>query len=365
MLLTNKQTTKLLLLAKLFVGVLMLLCSVQILAQSNDYISGTIASNAVGNFKLSTPNSSVILDFSINAAESWDTQNDASNVVEHCIDGVAITGFEFSNVTVQSIAGSFFSETVFYFSDSNQGEDAGIKFKMAARNDTSGTAVFNSNGIFDITNSGNEDIYSLADGQFILQIFEDIDDEPNAIDANITNGTMTIWGVDLVAVEGCPFINNSMPASADLSLSYTTEESGFETGDTVDVSVVISNIGDNEASNIVMQNFLSDNLSLIDLSCDDGSNTTSRSSLTSFSVNNIDVQSSLECLLKTEINDLGGSLAIDISVSADAETNINNNSINVVFGYSAAIISINNWLALLILSLLIIAANKKHLKEQH
>lgn len=363
MLLKFKQTTRFLLLAKLFACGMVMLCFNQAIAQSSNHISGTVSSTTNNNSIQNVPNSSVTLDFSINTAESWDTQNDTSNVVAHCINGMAITGFEYSNITMQSIPGSFFSETVFYFSDSNQGIDSGIKFKMGAGNDTSGTAVFNSNGIFDITDAGiPEDIYSLSDGKFILQIFEDIDDKPNSIDSSITNGTMTIWGVDLVAVEGCPFVNNTMPPLADLSVSYTTDQSGSEIGDTVDVTFVVSNIGDSLASNVVIQNTLSDNLDLIELSCNDGSNTTERNNLTNFSVQNIAVQSNLECLLKTEINDIGN-LAINISSSADSEINLNNNSVDVIFGPALATVPINNLLALIILCLLIFVPIRKYIKQ--
>jgi uncharacterized repeat protein (TIGR01451 family) len=355
MLLTQKQTTHSLLLAKIFAGIFVMICSSYVLAQSGGHISATNSSASTNNSAQSVPNSSVTLDFSINTAESWDTQNDASNVIEHCIDGTSITGFEFSNVTMQSIAGSFFSETVFYFSDSNQGEDTGIKFKMGAGNDTSGTAVFNSNGIFDITDSGiPEDIYSLTDRKFFLQIFEDIDDKPNVIDTNITNGTMTIWGVDLIAVEGCPFIDNSTSTTSDLALTYTTQETGAEIGSFIDITVVVSNEGNSVASNVVMQNILSDNLDFINMSCSDGSSTDDRTSLPNFSLQNVAAQSGFECLLKTEINNTGN-ININISISTtDPEINLNNNSLNIVFGPAGVTVPINNWLVLLSMGFLII-----------
>ena len=67
---------------------------------------------------LSTPNSSVTLDFSLATGESWDGIGSSNNILLNCFNGKSITAFEYTDVTIQTVGGSFFSEAIMYFSSS-------------------------------------------------------------------------------------------------------------------------------------------------------------------------------------------------------------------------------------------------------
>ena len=73
--------------------------------------------------------------------------------------------------------------------------------------------TYSSGGIIDFTDNGIPDILALGDGQLPIQFFESFDDNADALDANYTAGTLTIWGLDLTAVP-CPYIAAPPPPPA-------------------------------------------------------------------------------------------------------------------------------------------------------
>ncbi|HHL32230.1 MAG TPA: hypothetical protein ENJ41_06550, partial [Oceanospirillales bacterium] len=278
----------------------------------------------------STPNSFVALDFSIHNAESWDAKDQPKNIVTNCINGDVITGFEYNNVTIQTAANSYFSEAVIYFSDSNVGDD-GIRLTIGFGNETSGTAVFNSDGILDISDSGNEDVLSLADKKFFMQFYEKIDDSPNVVDARFTNGVLKVWGQNLIANSGCPFIEGSTPpppVSADLSvdLSLNDDDGVYLLGDTLEYALTVSNNGDATATNVSIENNLSYEARFVAMSCDDGTSIEAVEQYSSVNVQNIAANSTLSCTIEAVISAFGG-ISNSVTVSAANDDDSSNNAV--------------------------------------
>ncbi|MBL4772721.1 MAG: hypothetical protein JKX98_03705 [Alcanivoracaceae bacterium] len=153
----------------------------------------------------STPNSSVTLDFSLVAGASWDGLDDPSNVIANCVSGDSITGFSWTDLTLETEGASWLSEAVILFSDSAGGQ--GIAFTLSATN-APGVEVSSSAGIVDLTDLALPDIVALADGMLQVQLYEDFDDADDVIDANFTSGTMRIFGTNLTATPGpgCNFV---------------------------------------------------------------------------------------------------------------------------------------------------------------
>jgi len=343
-------------LASFWLVMFVLACSNQIMAQNNGIISS--ASTQVFNAAAqSSPNSSVVLDFSLKTGESWDIKDDSSNVVAQCINGKTITGFEYLNVTIQTVGGSWFSEAGVYFSASDGGDDGnqGLKLRVGSGNESSGTMEFNSDGILDITDTGNNDVTSLADGQFIIQFFEEVDDVNDAIDARFTNGILKVWGVDLVPAD-CPFVASTPPP--DLVINNTTTQGNNQVGDALGFQVLVGNNGGSAAQNIKLTANFSDNLTFLGLVCDDGTNTNDVNAIASLSVQNIDQGSTLNCNYKTEIN-ATGNIDFNVAVSTDLEINVSDNNASFNLLFSDVAIPVNNSLALLLLALLMIYLVRK------
>ncbi|MBL4660693.1 MAG: hypothetical protein JKY19_10070 [Alcanivoracaceae bacterium] len=155
--------------------------------------------------------SSVTLDFAELIGDSFDGQDDPDNVIASCVAGGSITGVEWTGVTVETVGASWLSEATFLFTDSAGGQGVGLN--VGNGDGAPGVATYSSGGIVDFTDNGIPDIVALGDGQLPIQFFESFDDNPNALDANYTAGTLTIWGLDLTAVP-CPYIAAPPPPPA-------------------------------------------------------------------------------------------------------------------------------------------------------
>ena len=320
--------------------------------QINEVISAIdnkTTNNQDGSESRSTPNSFVALDFSLQTAESWDAKDQPKNMITNCIDGKVITGFEAIDVTIQTFANSYFSEAVVYFSDSNTGDD-GIRYVIGSGNETSGTATFNSNGVLDISDTGNEDVTSLNDDKFFIQFYEQVDDSQNVIDALFTSGVLKVWGTDLVATSGCPFIEGMViDEPADLSVEYSLNEAANNinhVGGTLIFDIVVANSGDGDATNVAIESDLSTNLRFNEMSCDDGTNVDSM--IASIAVQDIAAGSTLSCTLDAVIIDYGA-INTSISVASDDDDDLNNNSATLVINGAVRVIPVNNFMALLLL----------------
>jgi len=322
-------------------------------------IPSEVDTSAAKNANKSSPNSSVILDFSITDGESWDSKDSPNNIIANCINGSAITGFEYTNVTISTVGGSFFSEAVIYFSNSNNGND-GLRLTAGAGDESSGTKSFSSNGILDLTDNGLDDIIPLNDGIFLIQLYENIDDIANAIDARYTNGTISVWGTDLVPSENCPFIMKEGPSSTDLSIQYSSNQQDYQNlNDNIEFNIIVNNNGDSMATNVRLANTLSEKLSFNQLICNDGTSTTNINSLASLSVQNIQGNSSLSCSVQASIIAYGF-IENSVSVSSDNDSNSNNNDAIVVVNGAFRVVPVNNYIALIILIFgLVIIARKR------
>ena len=305
------------------------------------------------NSNKSTPNSSVVLDFSIATGESWDIKDSSNNVIENCINGSSITGFEYNNVTIKTVGGSFFSEAVMYFSDSNNGSN-GLRLTAGAGDESSGTKTFSSNGILDLTDNGLDDIGSLSDGNFIIQLYENIDDVVNSIDARFTDGTVTVWGVDLAPTNNCLFFMGDGQTNSDLSVSYTVEDQArVNLNNDLEFSVSITNNGGDSATNVRLNNTISDKLTFNQMSCDDGTSTTDVNDISNLNVQDIASNDTLTCNIDTTVIAYGN-IQNSISVTADNDTNSSNNSATVIASGAFRVVPVNDYFALVLLTLAIL-----------
>ena len=350
--------------SKFILAALLVSVSLHVFADKDVQIDSFISAIGTGeviseNSVKSTPNSFVDLDFSIHNGESWDSKDKQNNIISHCMDGTAITGFEAINVTIQTFVGSYFSEAAIYFSDSNLGDD-GILYVIGSGNNTSGTATFNSNGILDITDASNEDVLSMDDDKFFIQFYEIIDDSQGTIDALFTNGILRVWGVDLVASSDCPFVEAVAIEPAELSVEYSLNQNTSSTnriGSTLTFDITIINNGESAATNVSIENELSPVLRFIEMSCDDGTNIEDVTETTN--LQDIAANSSLHCSLDAVIISYG-QISNSITVSSDSDSDISNNSTTLIISGAALAIPINNYLALLLLAMcLLYFARKK------
>jgi len=300
-------------------------------------------------------NSFVELDFSLAQGESWDAKGRASNMIVNCVDGSFITGFETSNIVIQTMGRSFFSEAAIYFSDSAQGNN-GIEFAVGAGNNNSGISSFSTSGVLDITESGNLDVESLDDNKFYLQFYEVTDDLPNEIDARFTSGKLTIWGVDLEATSSCPFV--ATVAEADVSVSYSYNQTGeILVGDDLNFEITGTNNSSNTAINVVLENSLSENIQLIDLSCDSGFSTTDASAAQSVAIGDVLANSSFVCTMSAEVLSVGD-ITNTVNVISDNDNNLSNNSMTLIVVMAAVQeVPASNWFMLSVLFLLLIVGS--------
>ncbi len=151
----------------------------------------------------STPNSSVTINFGFLTGESWDGQDDASNVFANCVTGGSVTGFEWNNVAIDTVGASFLSEASLLFTDT--AGTNGIRLRVGSADANAGSGVYSSGGILDLTDASLPDIVPGADGKILLQIHETFDDVADTIDANFTGGTLIVHGIDLASDPACIF----------------------------------------------------------------------------------------------------------------------------------------------------------------
>jgi len=330
--------------------------------QITQVISSIGNTSSVVNKSSSSSNSSVTFDFSLTTGESWDEKDNTNNLLTNCFNGTAITGFEYSNITIETVGGSFYSEAVLYFSSSNNGDD-GIQLTVGSGNENSGTASFSSNGLLDITDSGNLDVISLADRKFNLQIYEKIDDAPNSIDAKFIDGSLQIFGEDLIANENCPFVLNNS-SDADLSVTHSSEIIGQnQIGSSIQILIDVTNNGnENNATNVSLNSNLSDNLIFTQASCDDNNNSLDANEIAVLSVNDIPANGTLQCNLTAEIIETG-EYSNDLTVQSDNDPNpSNNNTLIIVRGPAAIVVPVNNIIALLLLAFALFYSSRRLIK---
>jgi len=298
-------------------------------------------------------NSFVELDFSLTQGESWDTKDQANNMVLNCINGSFITGFETSNVVIETVGISYFSEAIIYFSDSSQGSN-GIEFAVGAGNNNSGSYSFSTNSLLDISDTGNPDVESLGDNQFFLQFYEVTDDIPNGIDARFTGGKLKVWGVDLETTPNCPFV--ATVAEADISVEYSSDKNnGTFVGDYLAFELTGSNNSANTAINVLVENSLSESLQFIDISCDNGFSTTDATAAQSIALGDVAANSSFICTTTAEVlnlNDINAS----VNITSDNDGDLSNNSMTLVIMATAQAVPASNWFMLSVLFLLLIAS---------
>jgi len=342
---------------------------VPVFAVKQDKQISTVISAISNNSKTSNsnsssstlPNSSVKLDFSIAVGESWDARNKPSNMTTTCVTGDSITGFEYTNVTIKTEGGSFFSEAVIYFSNSNNG-DNGLKLTAGAGHDTSGTASFNSDGIIDFTDNDLDDIVSLTDKIFLMQFYENVDDVENAIDAKFNNGTITVWGVNLTGTSTCPFLTSqSGGTNTNLSVEYTANQNGpLGLGDAVTFDIVVVNNGAVTATNVSLNNTFSDLLTFNSMSCDDGTSTNNIDDIAILNVNDISANNSLNCTLSAIIHRYGN-VSNSVTVNADNDSNASDNSATAAIAGALRIVPINNAMTLLLMIFTLLFFARRHI----
>ncbi len=310
----------------------------------------------------SSPNSFVALDFSIQNAESWDARDKPTNQVFNCINGEVITGFEYDNVTIETFAGSFFSEAVIYFTDSNRNDD-GIRFIIGANNPNPGTSTFNSDGIIDITDLGADDIVSQNDDKFFMQFYEETDDLSGVVDARYTNGIVKVWGIDLTPSDDCPFIK-AAAEEPNLSVSYNISQTSDDIviGNSISYDIAISNNGNGVATNVMIEHELSPKLLFSEFSCDDGN--TFDNSENTMNVDDIEANMTLNCSLEASITAFG-EISNSINVQTDNDSDLSNNSITLTIMGAAVIIPVNSVFALLMLFLAVVFFSRKKINKVH
>jgi hypothetical protein len=345
---------------------LLALVSVAFAKKNGNQITQVISSigntSSLVNKSSSSSNSSVTFDFSLETGESWDEKDNTNNLLTNCFNGTAITGFEYSNITIETVGGSFYSEAVLYFSSSNNGDD-GIQLTIGSGNESSGTTSFSSNGLLDITDTGNLDVFSLADRKFNLQIYEKIDDVPNSIDAKFIDGSLQIFGEDLIINDNCPFVLNSS-SDADLSVTHSSEIiDQNQIGSSIQILIdVTNNSSENNATNVRLNSTLSDNLIFTQASCDDSNNSADANEIMALSVNDIPPDATLQCTLTADITETG-EYTNDLIVLSDNDPNISNNNILItVRGPAAIVVPANNLITLLLLAFALFYTSRKLIK---
>lgn len=317
---------------------------------SNNFIEGIISSNAVQ----STPNSFVELDFSVVDGESWDAKDQPNNIVTNCINGDTITGFETSNIIIETVGRSYFSEAIIYFSDSNQGDDNSIKFRVGAGNHSSGSMSFSTSSILDITDTGNVDVVSLSDSKFYIQLYEETDDSPNTIDARYISGSLKVWGVNLEMTANCPYVAAAI--EADLALEYTSNANDIlPTNEIINFDITINNLSNILATNVVLENIISENLQFTSLTCSDDVNIVVTEEAHSISLGEIAANTSIQCAMKAHARGFG-EIINSVNIISDNDPDISNNSITLIVRGSPQSVPVNNLYALIILLLLIITS---------
>ena len=272
----------------------------------------------------STPNSSVTLDFSVKAAESWDKKDSPNNIISTCIQGDVITGVEFINVKLETFNESYFSESVIYFSNSVQNDD-GLRLAIGSRNDASGVSLFNSNGILDISDSGNDDIIATNSRQFFIQFYELIDDVVGEIDSKYSDGVLKVYGVNLSIGDTCEFVETLTLTDVSVNYQATSPLQQVSITSQVDFNFLVKNEGNALAKNLVVNGFLSTNMEYTEMSC--GSTSATDNSPLMVNIPQLAMNESFECKLSAIVT-AAGALQASLSVTLDNENNLDNNAVS-------------------------------------
>lgn len=299
-------------------------------------------------------NSFVELDFSLTQAEFWDAKDKESNMIVNCFDGSIITGFETSNIVIQTVGQSYFSEAIIYFSDSQQ-ESNGIEFAVGSGNNNSGVSVFSTDSILDITDLlGIPDIESLDDNKFFIQFYEFTDDIPNAIDARFTGGKLKIWGVDLQATSSCPFVATVL--ESNIAVSYTSDATrNVKVGDNLGLVITGNNNSDNTAINVVLENSLSESLEFKDFSCNNGYMTSDADALQSIAIGDVLANSTFICTMNVEVLSTRNMNAT-VTISSDNDSDLSNNSVTLLLMGAVQAVPLGNGFMLALLSFILIVS---------
>lgn len=306
-----------------------------------------------------TPNSSVVLNFANKIGESWDVKGKATNVKAICIQGDTITGLEWDKVQLQTVGQSFLSEATIKFSNSTSA--GGVELSVGFGAEKSGTDTFSS-GVFDLTDNAVADIQSTIDKQFLIELFELVDDNQNQIDARYLSGTVTVHGNNLTPVDGCPFIA-AAEAQTDVTVKLLSEDSPSEIGDEFNIDLVVSNNTSVVAKNVIANLSISNNVELKTQNCAHGAKGIEEGTSLKFEL--ADLASGDEvCNLGFEVTG-GNEISFSAEVTANNDSNASNNNGSLGLGglpTSTQSIPLNNKFFLGLLVLLIFGFSVRRIK---
>ena len=140
------------------------------------------------------PNS-VLLEIDLGGAESWDEYGDLSNWVALADIGTvsgwgnaAIVDGVGWNLTIQTVGSSYLADATIYLDDAVNPDGEGV-FIYPSGDLEPGTATYDSGVIYDLTDNGIPDV-PLPDGWLRIELFELVDDDPDAVDAEYLSGSM-------------------------------------------------------------------------------------------------------------------------------------------------------------------------------
>ena len=161
----------------------------QITGSLNGYEgAASVQTIAVSATLVSADPNSVVLSIDISGTQSMDAYTDLSNVVwladiggatgwggDAVVDGI---GWD---LTIQTVDPSYLSEAMTYFDDAISPDGYGVFIRPGLGFDSPGTATF-SHVVQDLTDIAIPDV-PLPDGWLRIEMFEDFDDFPDAMDA--------------------------------------------------------------------------------------------------------------------------------------------------------------------------------------
>ncbi|MDA8020963.1 MAG: hypothetical protein MPN21_26295, partial [Thermoanaerobaculia bacterium] len=140
-----------------------------------------------------------ILSIDVTGVEHRDLEADADNTVlaEILGPGAVMTGIGW-DVTITTQGDSWLSESVVYFDGSDQ-DLAGLFLAPGVGEEFSGTGIYSSGGIIDLSDNAIPNIPVLADETLYLQFFESFDDNVSAADSVYgPTSTYDIAGIGII-----------------------------------------------------------------------------------------------------------------------------------------------------------------------
>ena len=142
-----------------------------------------------------TPDSMVSINLA--GVASWDEEGDPSNdIINQLLGaGAIVTGLG-AHVTVTTVGASWLSEVSMSF---GVGGPIFIDWFNDPLFDGPGTASGSTGGIIDLSDNGLPNLPADAAGNFPIEMYEDFDDVPDAIDANYDAGN-----IDVEFIAGAP-----------------------------------------------------------------------------------------------------------------------------------------------------------------